>query len=192
MAKYSSVTDSRPPPPPPPCPQCTRRMARRRARGGPRLLAAGDRQACHYPSTTPPPPTIPRMQTATNYFMRPSGKQNAHSVKDARRVRGGRGGRPCHVVAGRSSEFHQSAVFCWGFKAIKISPASDKFTVQCDCNVIIDGYFTHTPSPLLQDSRSLLSSCRNTSKLLRSLPAYTKKKKKNRKNRNIHASCFII
>lgn len=56
VAKYSSVTDSRPPPPPPPRPQCTRTMARRRARGGPRLLAAGDRQACHYPSTTPPTP----------------------------------------------------------------------------------------------------------------------------------------
>lgn len=178
VAKYSSVTDSRPPPP---CPQCTRTMARQRARGGPRLLAAGDRQACHYPSTPPPlPPPHPPHPNGNKLFHACGPRVNKTLIlSDARRVRGGWRGRPCHVVAGRSSEFHQSALFCWGFKAIKISPASDEFTVQCDCNVTIDGYFTHTPSPLHQDSRSLLSSCRNTSKLLRSLPAYTQKKKQN-------------
>lgn len=37
----------------------------------------------------------------------------------------------------------QSAVSCWGFKAIKISLTRDEFTVQCDCSATIDGYFTH-------------------------------------------------
>lgn len=128
----------------------------------------------------PPIPTHPPHPNGNKLFHACGPRVNKTLIlSDARRVRGGWRGRPCHVVAGRSSEFHQSAVFCWGFKAIKISPASDEFTVQCDCNVTIDGYFTHTPSPLHQDSRSLLSSCRNTSKLLRSLPAYAQKKKQN-------------